>query len=169
MTSCHTEKGETKTFSFISRWNSMFEKQVLCYWENACQSDPYILLIGIPTIIMKKLYPKQHKHSWNKAKENTDEAKACNSNYFSCKWGNLSKTIISKINTLDIYQIICTKSSYLCKESKDLHPVQYFPATLKLLTMCMNETWFSKHTFKRTRWFLRIRKIFDKLSRPKIR
>ena len=25
------------------------------------------------------------------------------------------------------------------------------------------------HTFKRTRWFLRIRKLFDKLSRPNIR
>ena len=33
----------------------------------------------------------------------------------------------------------------------------------------MHETWFSKHTFKRTRWFFRIRKIFDKWSRPTIR
>ena len=77
--------------------------------------------------------------------------------------------MILKINTLDTCQMICTKSSYSCKESEDLHPVQYFLATLKLLIMCMNETLFSKHTFKRTRWFLRIRKIFDKLSRPKIR
>ena len=30
-----------------------------------------------------------------------------------------------------------SQSSYSCKELKDLHPLQYFPATLKLLTMCM--------------------------------
>ena len=27
--------------------------------------------------------------------------------------------------------------SYSSKELKDLHPLQYFPATLKLLSMCM--------------------------------
>ena len=31
----------------------------------------------------------------------------------------------------------CSKSLYSCKELKDLYPLQYFPATLKLLTMCM--------------------------------
>ena len=31
------------------------------------------------------------------------------------------------------------------------------------------ETGFSGHNFKRTRWFLKIYKIFDKLSRSKIR
>ena len=31
----------------------------------------------------------------------------------------------------------CSKSSYSCKELKDLHPFQYFTATLKLLTTCM--------------------------------
>ena len=33
----------------------------------------------------------------------------------------------------------------------------------------VHETWFSKHTFERTRWFLKICKIFDRLSWPKIR
>ena len=33
----------------------------------------------------------------------------------------------------------------------------------------VHDIWFSKHTFKRTRWFLKICKIFDKLSRPKMR
>ena len=63
----------------------------------------------------------------------------------------------------------CSNSSYSCKEFKDLHTFQYFPATLKLLTYHVHETWFSKQTFKRTRWFLTIRKIFDILSRLKIR
>ena len=31
------------------------------------------------------------------------------------------------------------------------------------------ETGFSKHNFKRTRWFLKMCKIADKSSRPKIR
>ena len=31
------------------------------------------------------------------------------------------------------------------------------------------EILFSKHNFKRTKWFLKICKTFDKLSRPKIR
>ena len=33
----------------------------------------------------------------------------------------------------------------------------------------VSETGFSKHNFKRTRWFLKICKIVDKWSRPKIR
>ena len=32
---------------------------------------------------------------------------------------------------------VCSKSSYSWKNLKDLHPLQYFPVTLKLLTMCM--------------------------------
>ena len=32
----------------------------------------------------------------------------------------------------------------------------------------VHEIWFCKHTFKRTRWFLRICRIFDKLLRSKI-
>ena len=42
------------------------------------------------------------------------------------------------------------------------------PTYLKIINH-VHETRFSKHTFKRTRWSLRIRKSFDKLSRPKIR
>ena len=38
---------------------------------------------------------------------------------------------------LNICQINMLTFSYLCKESKDLHPLQYFLATLKFLTMCM--------------------------------
>ena len=46
----------------------------------------------------------------------------------------LVKTIISRINTLGICQInLHSKFSYSCKKLKDLHPLQYCPATLKLL------------------------------------
>ena len=50
----------------------------------------------------------------------------------------LVKAITSRINTLDICQInLLSKSSYSCKKLKDLHPVQYFPTTLKLSNTCM--------------------------------
>ena len=48
-----------------------------------------------------------------------------------------------ELNTLEICQInlssysVFIKSSYSCRKSEDLHPLQYFLATLKLLTMCM--------------------------------
>ena len=47
-----------------------------------------------------------------------------------------------------------------------------FPSVFSSYSKIINdghEAWFSKHTFKRTRWFLRIRKISGKLWRPKIR
>ena len=39
---------------------------------------------------------------------------------------------------------VCSKSSYSWKNLKDLRPPQYFPVTLKLLTMCL------KHDFPNT-------------------
>ena len=76
------------------------------------------------------------------------------------------KTIISRIKYS--WYMSNKPASYSCKKSKDLsHSV--FSNYLKLLTILKFETGFSKHNFKRTRWFLKICKIFDKLSRLKIR
>ena len=47
-----------------------------------------------------------------------------------------AKPLFQELNSLDICQIYF-KSSYSWEELKDLHPPQCFPATLKLLTMCM--------------------------------
>ena len=63
---------------------------------------------------------------------------------------------------LNICQINLLKSSCLCKESK------VFSSYFKIFNH-VHENCFSKHNFKRTRWFPKICKIFDKLSRPEIR
>ena len=59
---------------------------------------------------------------------------------------------------LNICQINLLKSSYLCKESKDLHPLQYFRATLKFLTMCM-KTVFLNTILKEPDGFLKFVKF----------
>ena len=85
-------------------------------------------------------------------------------NYILCKRRSSSKTIISRINTRDISQKRLL-SVFILILSKSPSVFSSYYAIINYV----HETWFSKHIFKRTRWLLKICKIFDKLSRPKIR
>ena len=78
----------------------------------------------------------------------------------------MERRSFQELNILDICQI---NLLHIHAKSQKIYPIQYFPTTLKLLTILKFENGFSKHNFKRTRWFLKICKIFDKLSRLKIR
>ena len=103
----------------------------------------------------------------NKAKENIDEARTCNSNHISCKWGNLYKTIISKINTPDICQI--NWSFHIqSKELKDLHSLQYFLATHKIISHLHEKTDFLSTLLKEPQGFSEYVKFLINYCGPKL-